>query len=240
MPGFGPEGLFDAVLAAHQARPLVTYYDEATPERAEMSARSTANWVVKTHFLLRDELGLGVGDAAFVALPAHWISVPVLLGVWSAGLTVTSDPARAAAAFVDESTVDRANGVPDIFAISPAAALRGFAGSPPAGAVDYTAAVRPHPDKWAQVSLPASGADPALDGVTRTELTQQAIERAKALGLSEGSRMLTSRRWQSPADWIDTLLAPLAVGGSVVYVRNAPDEETVRRRGEQERADVIL
>ncbi len=71
-----PEALFAAVLAAQPAQPLVTFYDEARGERSELSARSLGNWVAKTHFLLSDELGLGAGDAAFVDLPAHWISVP--------------------------------------------------------------------------------------------------------------------------------------------------------------------
>ena len=61
-----------------------------------------------------------------------------------------------------------------------------------------------------------------------------------AVGLVSGTRMLTARDWRSPADWVDTLLAPLAVGGSVVYVRNCTDQVVLDRRAAQERADVIL
>ena len=71
-----PEALFDRLLADDPGRPFVTYYDEASGERAELSRKSLANWVAKTHFLLQDELGLGVGDTALIALPPHWISVP--------------------------------------------------------------------------------------------------------------------------------------------------------------------
>ena len=65
-----PEALFDRLLAADPGRPFVTYYDEASGERSELSRKSLANWVAKTHFLLVDELGLGVGDTAVIALPA--------------------------------------------------------------------------------------------------------------------------------------------------------------------------
>ena len=71
-----PEALFDRLLADDPGRPFVTYYDEASGERSELSRKSLANWVAKTHFLLQDELGLGVGDTALIALPPHWISVP--------------------------------------------------------------------------------------------------------------------------------------------------------------------
>ena len=77
------------MLAAQPSRPFVTYYDEATGERAELSARSLANWVAKTHHLLGDELGLGVGDLALIVLPAHWISVPAVLGCLTAGLALS-------------------------------------------------------------------------------------------------------------------------------------------------------
>ena len=83
----GAEALFATLLAEQPSRPFVTFYDDATGERVELSARSLANWVAKTHFLLLDELGLGVGDTALVALPADWITVPILLGCWSAGLS---------------------------------------------------------------------------------------------------------------------------------------------------------
>ncbi len=66
----GAEALFAAVLADQPTRPLVTYYNDASGERIELSARSLANWVAKTHFLLLEELGLGVCDTALVALPA--------------------------------------------------------------------------------------------------------------------------------------------------------------------------
>lgn len=44
------------------AAPLVTFYDDATGERVELSARTFDNWVAKTANLLQDELNAGPGD----------------------------------------------------------------------------------------------------------------------------------------------------------------------------------
>ena len=59
-----PEQLFGDLLATAPSQPFVTYYDEATGERSELSVKSLANWVAKTHHLLATELGLGAGDHA--------------------------------------------------------------------------------------------------------------------------------------------------------------------------------
>jgi uncharacterized protein (TIGR03089 family) len=230
-----PEALFGALVSSAPARPFVTFYDDSpsgTGERTELSVRSLANWVAKTHFLLTDELALGVGDAAYVDLPADWISVPILLGAWSAGLEVVSSPERAAVAFVGPAVTD----VPDVYAIAPGSLSRSFAAAaPPGGAGDYVSAVRPQPDAWTAVHPPASPADPALDGVSRSDLVAKAQARAGELGLAPSARIITAREWRAPDDWVDTLLVPLAVGGSLVIVRGG-SPEVVRRRAEQERA----
>jgi uncharacterized protein (TIGR03089 family) len=234
-----PEALFAALVAREPARPFVTFYDEATGERSELSAKSLANWVAKTHFLLTDELGLGVGDAARLALPAHWISVPALLGTLSAGLEITNDAALASVGFVEPATVASAVGVPDVYCIAPASAAFGLRDDVPAGVQDFVLAVRPQPDAWASVHAAAAASDPCWDGLSRGEVVELAHSRAGELGLSAGARVLTAREWREPSDWIDTLLAPLAVGGSVVYVRNAPDDALLARRADQERAQFI-
>jgi uncharacterized protein (TIGR03089 family) len=229
-----PEGLFAAIVAEQPGRPFVTFYDEATGERSELSARSLANWVAKTYFLITDELTLGVGDRALVALPAHWIALPVLLGCWTAGLDVVG-AGVADVAFVTPASLGCAAGSSDVLAVNPDAAARGFDGAPPAGATDYVASVRPQPDAWATVHASAEGGDAALDGVSRADIVAAARGRAGDLGLAAGARVLTTADWQSPSDWLDAVLVPLVLGGSVVIVRNG-DEATVERRVQQERA----
>src|SRR4051794_28551533 len=154
-----PEQQFARLLAADPGRPFVTYYDEASGERSELSAKSLANWVAKTHHLLVDELGLGVGDTARLALPAHWISVPILLGCLTAGLELT-DAGPGDVAFVAPETIGAAAGSGEAFAVSPATAAVGFRDAPLAGVSDYVAAVRPQADTWPSVHLAAGPDDP--------------------------------------------------------------------------------
>ena len=64
-----------------------------------------------------------------------------------------------------------------------------------------------------------------------------AAVRAQELGLDPGARLITGREWHGPRDWVDLLVAPLVVGGSIVLVRNGSELE---RRRIQERATVLV
>lgn len=236
-----PEQLFADLYRTEPSRPFVTYYDEASGERTELSVKSLANWVAKTHSLLTDELGLGVGDTALVALPAHWLAYPVVLGCLTAGLALTGDDTGAAdVAFVAPDTLAHASGVPDVYAIAPDSPAVGFGAHPPAGTADYVTAVRPQPDAWSGVRLAATDDDPFTPGVSRGDAVAQGRAFATSAGLGGGGRLLTTAATASNADdWRRLLLAPLAVGGSVVLVRNA-DDATLARRAEQERVTATV
>jgi uncharacterized protein (TIGR03089 family) len=233
-----PERQFAELVAGDASRPFVTYYDELRGERSELSVRSLANWVAKTHHLLVDELALDIGDRALVALPAHWISVPVLLGCLCAGLELTSpaddSAVDAEVAFVSPPTAPATDAIPEVYAISPDSAAVGFGTAVPDGVTDYVAAVRPHADAWAGVAMIATPADPCLAGLSRGEVV------SRADGLPEGARLLSTRDWVEPDDWIDTVLAPVAARGSVVFVRNCADESVLERRMTQERASLRI
>jgi uncharacterized protein (TIGR03089 family) len=234
-----PEQQFDALMTASPAAPFVTYYDESSGERSELSVKSLANWVAKTHFLLTDELGLGPGDRAFVSVPLHWISVPVLLGCLTAGVELSDDPADAAVGFVTPDSAADAAAVADVFAVAPTAAAIGFGDAPPDGTRDYVRSVRPQPDVWRTVRFGATEDDPAMDGRSRAALTETARTRADELGVTSGARLLVPRDISRLDDWLDALFVPLAVAGSVVYVVGA-DEAVLARRADQERVTVTV
>ncbi|UQX87564.1 TIGR03089 family protein [Jatrophihabitans telluris] len=229
------ESAFDARLTADPSAPLLTFYDDETGERAELSARSLGNWVAKTHHLLGDELGLGVGDRAYVSLPVHWLAAPILLGCWFAGLEVVSSAGSASVAFGDAETLlgTDLSGVDEVFAVSLLSMAR--SAEPPPRMSDYAATVRPHADAWAGVRPQGAPDEAALDGLSRTELGRRATTRAGELGLSAGGRLLWQRAGRFTADgWVDALLAPLIVGGSVVLVRHGdPARLTDRVRTEK-------
>ena len=180
MAGPTPEELFGARLARDPGGPLVTFYDDATGERAELSAKSLANWIAKTYSLLTDSLGLGPGDTAQVRLPVHWLALPVLFGCWYAGLeVVTGRPSEVA--FADAGSLDTLAPADELYAVSLLSMAR--PDTPPAGAEDYTAAVRPMPDAWAGVRMLAGPADPALDGI----VPGRAGRRRRAAGRRAGA-----------------------------------------------------
>jgi uncharacterized protein (TIGR03089 family) len=229
-----PETLFAAVRADDSARALVTFYDDATGERMELSAASLGNWVTKTHFLLLDELGLGPGARALVDLPLHWQRLVVWLGAWSAGLEVVTGSADADVAFVTADRTGSATGVDDVFVLALAAWGRGFppGEQPPHGAHDFVAAVRSQPDAWASVRFPGHVADPAFDGTSRDALVGAARALAADSGLTVGARVALSDR--SPyADRPEAVLAVLSVAGSLVLTRSAGEQAA--RRDVQER-----
>jgi uncharacterized protein (TIGR03089 family) len=234
-----PDALLASALVRDPAGPLLTFYDDATGERTELSATSLANWVAKTANLLRDDVGTAPGDPVAVLLPAHWQTAAVLLGAWTAAAVVTADPAGAAVAFC---TADR---VPDqadeVFALSLAPLGRGFRGAPPAGARDYSADVLTMGDRWS--GRPVPDAVPALRTaggvVTAGDLVEIAFRRVSELGLLAGDRVLATAPWDSPTGWVDGLLAPLAAGATLVLVVNA-DEAALPRKAEAERATAAL
>lgn len=101
-----PADLLRSALAADPARPMVTFYDDATGERVELSVATFANWVAKTANLLQGDLAAEPGDRLALLLPAHWQSAVWLLACASVGVVadvqgippppISSSPGRTA------------------------------------------------------------------------------------------------------------------------------------------------
>jgi uncharacterized protein (TIGR03089 family) len=236
-----PDALLAAALVRDPAGPLLTFYDDATGERTELSATSLANWVAKTANLLRDDVGTAPGDRVAVLLPAHWQAAAILLGAWTAAAVVGTSPDGAAVAFCTAERVPEAGSAGEVFALSLAPLGRGFAGGPPAGARDYSVDVLAMGDRWS--GRPVPDAVPALDtdggAVTAGDLVEIALRRSAELGMIAGDRVLTTLPWTSPTSWVDGLLVPLAAAASLVLVVN-PDEDALPAKAEAERATATL
>jgi uncharacterized protein (TIGR03089 family) len=218
-----PDALLAAALARDPAGPLVTFYDDATGERTELSTTTLANWVAKTANLLRDDVGAAPGDRVAVLLPAHWQAAAILLGAWSAAAVVSTVPEGAAAAFASGDRVADASGAGEVFALSLAPLGRAFPAGPPPGTRDYSVDVLAQGDRWSGPLV--EDAAPALETVDGTvtggDLVEIALRRAAELGLLAGDRLLATERWDGPTGWVDGLLVPLAAGASIVLVANA-------------------
>src|SRR3954454_22677912 len=112
-----PSQLLDETLRRDAAAPLVTFYDDATGERGELSSPTLATWVAKTATLLQDEFDVGPGSTVALALPVHWQTAAVLLAVWSCGAavldTAAEDDGRLAEADVVLAAQDRLGALED-------------------------------------------------------------------------------------------------------------------------------
>jgi uncharacterized protein (TIGR03089 family) len=240
------ETTIPAALAAAVRRdpttPLLTWYDDATGDRTELSGATLDNWVSKTANLLIDGVGLGAGDAVAVLLPPHWQTAAVLLGASAAGLAVDigGDPHPVEALFTTPDAVERAAGWATgdryVTGLLPLAMpLREV----PAGYTDYPADVRNYGDHF-RASHVVAPDDRAIAGpveLSHLAVLREATERAGELGIVAGDRVLVDARvYPDPVDW---LLAPLVAGASVVLCANL-DPAKLDSRAQAEKATVTL
>jgi uncharacterized protein (TIGR03089 family) len=201
--------LLDRRLAVDPGQPFVTFYDDATGERTELSVTTFANWVSKTANLFVDELMVDPGDALRIDLPPHWLG-PVFLGAaWSCGL-VLSDDADAAVVGPDGVT----DGVTAGSRTTLACALHPFAlpftDPLPAGVLDHGVLWPAQSDVFSALDARQLDVPPADDRRVLTDLDPIS---------DEGQRLL---------------LGLLAGSGSLVLVAHA-DERQWPARSQSER-----
>ncbi|MFE2991793.1 TIGR03089 family protein [Streptomyces sp. NPDC059262] len=238
-----PADLLRSALAADPGRPLVTFYDDATGERVELSVATFANWVAKTANLLQGDLAAQPGDRLALLLPAHWQGAVWLLACASVGVVadVDGDPAAADLVVSGPDSLERAracSGERVALALRP---LGGRFPQPPEGFADYAVEVPGQGDRFAPFS-PVDPQEPALV-VAGAEFTgAEVVEKARAdatdLGLTgPGSRLLSGLPYDTWRGLSAGLYAPLATGGSVVLCRHLDelDQESLAKRVENER-----
>ncbi|TDB72393.1 TIGR03089 family protein [Micromonospora sp. KC723] len=231
--GVRPQLPVPAAVPAGGDRPLLTYLDDATGERTELSAYQLGEWAARCAGLLRDGCGLTPGSRVAVLLPPHWRTAAVLLGAWSVGMAVSLRPRATAglpvlepgggrpydAVFVTPERLD------DWLEDVPEGVHRylvGTASGPltdvPFGWLDWSVEVLRHsaaPPDHAAIH-PGLAATP--DGTSYDEWGRVAGAVADQLNLRAGDRLLVDvAGHEQPVRW---LLAPLSVGASVVLCAN--------------------
>jgi uncharacterized protein (TIGR03089 family) len=216
------------------ARPFLTYYDESTGERVELSGVTAANWVAKTSNFLVDDLDAAPGTRVRLGLPSHWLRFVWVLSCWSVG-----------AAVVDTGADIGLSG-PDLDADEPvrvAASLRPLGGrfaEPPTGFLDVGAEVPPHGDVFVALDPPAPETLALdLDGrrATQAELAASTEPSSDRLLVQPGPLFRD----------VELVVAVALGGGSLVVVAAGRDAgpgaadsrvpaDVIRRLAEQERA----
>jgi uncharacterized protein (TIGR03089 family) len=206
------------------SQPLLTYYDQATGERVELSGTTTANWVAKTSNFLVDDLDAAPGTRVRIGLPSHWLTAVWILSAWNVG-----------AAVVDDSADIGLSG-PELVADEPvrvAASLRPLGArfaTAPAGFLDLGAEVPGHGDHFVAFD-PPEPSTLALDlgGLTRTH--------AEVLA---GTVPDARRRLVVPGPLVRDagLLVQACLGGGSLVVVAGADEAQLTRVAAQEGAEL--
>lgn len=229
--------LLAKLLRTDPGRPLVTFYDDLSGERTELSVATYDNWVAKTSSLMVEEFDLERGDAVLIDLPTHWL-VPVFLGAaWNVGLTVSFDGAGPADLVVcgPEGVNSHAQSAGDGGTVVLACALLPlglrFRDALPDTVHDFGADVWSQPDSFTAWD-PVQPEDLALPGRSQRDvLTPGPVV---VPGFTPGGRLLTTENPASLAG-LPGFVEPLVSGGSTIWVRN-PDDRVLEQRMVDERA----
>jgi uncharacterized protein (TIGR03089 family) len=254
-----PATLLASALHGDPSRVLLTYYDDATGERAELSVATFANWVAKTANLCRDDLGLDPGARVAVALPLHWQAAVWWQACWESGFVgVVAAPGQALPPCdVAVVAVESAEGVATL-AGSDAGAISDVVGLglgpmglpvpgrpvPPGITVEFDREVHAHGDRFA----PPVGLSPATVALSSPagersagELAQLAVEAGERWGLSAGDRALLATPYDDERTLLAGLLVPVAAGSAAVLCRNVDriDEQALARRITAEGVTVV-
>ncbi|MFI0405026.1 TIGR03089 family protein [Actinomadura sp. 3N508] len=257
----GPAELLRRRVADDPSSPLVTFYDDASGERVELSARTFDNWVAKTANFLVDGLAAEPGTRVVLVLPPHWQTAVWLMACWSAGLVaepVDPEAVRNGASAEPSGTsgpyiLAAAQEVLDVIADGAAAggaeefvglslhALGGPLADCPPGVTDYAVEVRAYGDRFVPgPQLPPE--TPALSVTKATfsagDLVGAARDAAEKWHLDARDRLLVDMPFTTLDGVLTGLLAPLASGASVIIQRNF-DKAVLERRVTLEHVTVV-
>jgi uncharacterized protein (TIGR03089 family) len=233
-----PADLLDAAVRRDPARPLLTFYDDATDERAELSTTTFGTWVAKTANLLRDDLGVEAGATVALDLPCHWQAAVWLQSAWALGLHVVPP---GGAVDVHVTTYDPAgpppSGAAEVVALGlgPLALPRRDAAAPSWTTLDYDREVAGHGDRFTpswQVPSDAAALTTEDGSWTGGELAEAA--RAQHV---PGRALLLTEPFSTSTAVLGGLLVPLATDVTAVLCRH-PDNLRLPSRVVQE--EVVL
>ena len=242
-----PVGLLRRELAAEPSRPLLTFYDDATGERVELSVKTFDNWVAKTANLLVDGLGAEPGARVALALPVHWQTAVWLYACWAAGMVAV--PVDDGAIPADSDVVAAA---PDRLEAALAATMSGTTATPaevvglslhalgaplaecPPFVTDYAVEVRAHGDHFgAAVDEGAPAVEVAGETLTGAELV------AAGEATPDGARVLTTVSYATRDGLIGGLIGPLISHGSAIICQNLEQSRLDRRISLEHVTEVI-
>jgi uncharacterized protein (TIGR03089 family) len=249
-----PDRLLSQAVLDDPARPLITFYDDSTGERVELSVVTFANWVAKTANLLVDGLGAQPGQRVALGLPVHWQAAVWHAACWAAGLVavpgaadvsgtaemdidVLAVPAGGAAA---EPRIPRAGEVVGL-GLGPLGLPRPGSAPPAYVTLDYDREIHGFGD----VFRAPAGLEPDRPALLAKGTLHSAAELAAATtallrrwSLPPGARILSLLPFDDLPAIVAGLLGPLANEGGTVLCRHA-DPTRLAARAEAERVTAV-
>lgn len=204
--------------------PLLTYYDQSTGERVELSATTTANWVAKTSNFLVDDLDADGSTRIRIGIPTHWLRFVWILSAWNVGAAIVDADADIGLSG-PELEADERHKV--------AASLRPLGGrfvTEPGGFLDLGAEVPGHGDHFFAM-------DPPTPEALATEIAGVARTHADLLATSPDPRRILVEPGTVERD-VELIVAALLGGGSLVVVTSATAAD-IARVAEQESAQIV-
>lgn len=243
--------LLSYAVEINPSRPLITYYDKDTGERTELSGTTLLNWVSKTANFLADDLDVSGGATVAVVLPPHWQTAAIDLAVWLLGAAVTDraliGPHPLDVLVVPEVRLMELLDTPTRDIVVTALHPLGLGvQAKPDHVLDYAVEVRAHGDHFNSRGTIDPNGDALYAGgfeLTHAALTGAAVQLADRLGITAADRVLIPVDGIQEAGPLMWLLAPLAVGASIVLVRFDEDPEIgtwLQKIADQERVSAAL
>jgi len=238
-----PVALLLAATRSDGARPRVTWYDDATGERVELSGTTLATWVAKCAHFLTGDLGVDAGSLVSVDLPRHWTAAVWWLAIDAVGARPAHPGGEAAVAVIGPQRVHDLPPADEVVAVSMRPMGGPFTDALPPLVHDFFDAVRAQPDQY---PFGASGSE-RVD-TDRLAAARRGQQLAASWPLSSRDRLLAQGPWAVDVDSAGAesadpagpeLWAPLAADASVVWVRNPSTDRYVQRL-ESERVSAVL
>ncbi len=232
MPFMGVPAIFSPELETAD-RPVLTYYDDHTGERRELTAAALGELAGQVARLLREGCGLRAGDRVAIQAPAHWQTAAAVLGAWSIGAALSfrlsataglepldgTDGETLDALFVERARIDDwLDTVPDARHKFTLLTDNGVNGDVPDGYRDLLTAMDGFPGTLPAYGLVRPDQAASADGTSFGAWGRLAGAIAEQWSLRPGERLLIdANEHEHPVKW---LLTPLSVGATVVLCAN--------------------
>lgn len=211
--------LLQPLLHTDPASPRLTLYDDGRGFRMDFSAQTLDNWANKVANMLDEEFEADEGESPLIDLPVSWQAAVIALGTLNSGRTPLFDGSLAPRPNIVFTTIERAEryaDVPDCAVVSDDPFGRGVVesgGELPVGTVDFGPTVRFYGDAY-------FGNSPALSAFTEPGISAE--------------RYLV-QDWHTTEEFVSSVLAPIAAGGSIVVVAGLVAAERLQEIAEAEK-----